>query len=67
MKDKAQNGMWESKRYCKSSKSISTTYTAFLPIVLTLHFYSVACVWFLAITGVLFGVGGVGWEKREMG
>jgi len=43
MKDKTQNGMWESKRYCRSSKIIST-HTAFFPIVLTLHFYSVACV-----------------------
>ena len=44
LKNKTQNGMWESKRYCRSSKSISTTHTAFFPIVLTLHFYSVACV-----------------------
>ena len=67
MKDKMQNGIWESKRHCRSSKSVSTTHTAFFPIVLTPHFYSVACVYLLSIIGVLFGMGGMGWERREMG
>ena len=63
MKDKMQNGMWESKRYCKSSKSISTTHTAFFPIVLTAFLQRSMCVVFGNYWCIIWG----GWERREMG
>lgn len=60
-------GVWESKRYCRSSKCISTTHSLLPNSVNSAFLQRSMCVVFGYYWCIIWGWEGWGWEGTEMG